>query len=126
MARKRRFQGRRIDSTCLRWAFCPAKHGWKSFLTLTSFLAKISDFKNLKGTWHQMLARSRHLQGIFGLLKPFLHVQILICFVDVYQNHGVQDSAPAERFHHAMAQRREQINSLCLEGGVLVEDKMFE
>ena len=37
-----------------------------------------------------MLARSRHLQGIFGLLKPFLHVQILICFVDVYQNHGVQ------------------------------------
>ena len=37
-----------------------------------------------------MLARSRQLQGIFGLLKPFLHVQILICFVDVYQNHGVQ------------------------------------
>ena len=36
-----------------------------------------------------MLARSRQLQGIFGLLKPFLHVQILICFVDVYQNHGV-------------------------------------
>ena len=36
-----------------------------------------------------MLARSRQLEGIFGLLKPFLHVQILICFVDVYQNHGV-------------------------------------
>ena len=88
-----RFQGRRIDSTCLQWAFCPAKHGWKSFLTLTSFLAPISDFKNLKGTWHQMLARSRQLQGIFGLLKPFLHVQILICFVDVYQNHGVVEPA---------------------------------
>ena len=89
MARKRRFQGRRIDSTCLRWAFCSAKHGWKSVLTLNSFPAPIRDFKNLKGTWHQMLARSRQLQGIFGLLKPFLHVQILICFVDVYQNHGV-------------------------------------
>ena len=89
MARKRRFQGRRIDSTCLRWAFCSAKHGWKYFLTLNSFPAPIRDFKNLKGTWHQMLARSRQLQGIFGLLKPFLHVQILICFVDVYQNHGV-------------------------------------
>ena len=84
-----RFQGRRIDSTCLRWAFCSAKHGWKYFLTLNSFPAPIRDFKNLKGTWHQMLARSRQLQGIFGLLKPFLHVQILICFVDVYQNHGV-------------------------------------
>ena len=72
------------------WAFCSAKHGWKSFLTLNSFPAPIRDFKNLKGTWHQMLARSRQLQGIFGLLKPFLHVQILICFVDVYQNHGVQ------------------------------------
>ena len=36
-----------------------------------------------------MLARSRQLEGIFGLLKPFLHVQILICFVDIYQNHGV-------------------------------------
>ena len=36
-----------------------------------------------------MLARSRQLQGIFGLLNPFLHVQILICFVNVYQNHGV-------------------------------------
>ena len=40
-----------------------------------------------------MLARSRQLQGIFGLLKPFLHVQILICFVDVYQNHGVVAAA---------------------------------
>ena len=32
------------------------------------------------------------LQGhcpLVGLLKPSLHVQILICFVDVYQNHGV-------------------------------------
>ena len=58
-------------------------------MTLNSFLAHISDFKNLKGTWHQMLARSRQLEGIFGLLKPFLLVQILICFVDVYQNHGV-------------------------------------
>ena len=37
-----------------------------------------------------MLARSRQLQGIFGVLKPFLHVQILICFVDVYQNHSVR------------------------------------
>ena len=36
-----------------------------------------------------MLARSRQLEGIFRLLKPFLHVQILIFFVDVYQNHGV-------------------------------------
>ena len=36
-----------------------------------------------------MLARSHQLQGIFGLLKPFIHVHILICFVDVYQNHGV-------------------------------------
>ena len=42
-----------------------------------------------------MLARSRHLQGIFGLLKPFLHVQILICFVDVYQNHGVNTTVRA-------------------------------
>ena len=48
------------------------------------------DFKHLKGTWHQMIARSHQLQGIFGLLKPFIHVHILICFVDVYQNHGVQ------------------------------------
>ena len=30
-------------------AFRPAKHGWKSFLTLTSFPAQIRDFKNLKG-----------------------------------------------------------------------------
>ena len=36
-----------------------------------------------------MLARSCHLQGIFRLLKPFLHVQILICFVEVYQKHSV-------------------------------------
>ena len=84
-----RFQGRRIDSTCLRWAFCSAKHGWKSFLNLNSFPAHIRDFKNLKSTWHQMLARSHQLQGIFGLLKPFIHVHILICFVEVYQNHGV-------------------------------------
>ena len=76
MARKRRFQGRRIDSTCLRWAFCPAKHGWKSFLTLTSFLAQISDFKNLKGTWHKTLWCSHQLQGNFRWLKPLLHVQI--------------------------------------------------
>ena len=47
------------------------------------------DLKNLKGTWHPMLARSRQLQGIFGLLNSFRHVQILICFVDVYQNHSV-------------------------------------
>ena len=40
-----------------------------------------------------MLARSRQLEGIFGLLKPFLLVQILICFVDVYQNHGVHVSS---------------------------------
>ena len=59
-------------------------------MTLNSFLAHISDFKNLKSIWHEMLARSRQLEGIFGLLKPFLLVQILICFVDVYQNHGVQ------------------------------------
>ena len=39
-----------------------------------------------------MLARSHQLQGIFGLLKPFIHVHILICFVEVYQNHGVQQS----------------------------------
>ena len=89
MGARGRFQGRRIDSTCLQWAFCSAKHGWKSFLTLNSFPAHIRDFKNLKSTWHQMLARSHQLQGIFGLLKPFIHVQILICFVDVYQNHGV-------------------------------------
>ena len=45
-------------------------------LTLTSFLAQISDFKNLKGAWHQMLACSRLPQGIFGFLKPLFHVQI--------------------------------------------------
>ena len=84
------FQGEEDRFWLPPWAFCPAKHGWKSFLTLTSFPAQMRDFKNLKGTWHQMLARSRQLQGIFGLLKPFLHVQILICFVDVYQNHGVE------------------------------------
>ena len=84
-----RFQGRRIDSTCLRWAFCPAKHGWKSFLTLTSYPAQMRDFKNLKGTWHQMLARSRQLQSIFGLLEPFLHGQIWCQSVALFQNHGV-------------------------------------
>ena len=36
-----------------------------------------------------MLARSHQLQGVFGLLKPLLHVHILICFVFVCQNHGV-------------------------------------
>ena len=39
------------------WAFCSVKHGWKSFLTLNSFPAHIRDFKNLKVTWHQMLAK---------------------------------------------------------------------
>ena len=71
------------------WAFCSAKHGWKSFLTLNSFPAHIRDFKNLKGTWHQMLARSRQLQSIFGLLKPFLHGQIWCQSVTLFQNHGV-------------------------------------
>ena len=47
------------------------------FLTLTSFPAQIRDFKNLKGIWHQMLARSSQLQVIFGFLKPLFHVQIL-------------------------------------------------
>ena len=89
MARKRRFQGRRIDSACLRWAFCSAKHGWNSFLTLNSFPAHIRDFKNLKGIWHQMLARCHQLQSIFRLLKPFLHVQIWSQSVAVFQNHGV-------------------------------------
>ena len=84
-----RFQGRRIDSTCLRWAFCSAKHGWKYFLTLNSFPAPIRNFKNLKGTWHQMLACSRQLLGIFGFIKPLLHGQILVYFVDVSQNDGV-------------------------------------
>ena len=73
----------------LRWAFRPAKHGWKSFLTLISFPANFRDFKNLKGTWHQMLARSHQLQSIFGLLKPFLHGQIWCQSVALFQNHGV-------------------------------------
>ena len=58
-------------------------------MTLTSFPAHIRDFKNLKGIWHQILARFRQLQSIFGLLKPLLHGQILICFVDISQNDGV-------------------------------------
>ena len=89
MARKRRFQGRRIDSTCLRWAFCPAKHGWKYFLTLNSFPAQIRKFKNLKGTWHQMHARSGQLQGIFGFLRPLIHVRILVWSWSVDKNDGV-------------------------------------
>ena len=89
MARKRRFQGRRIDSTCLRWAFCPAKHGWKYFLTLNSFPAQIRKFKNLKGTWHQMHARSGQLQGIFGFLKPLIHVWILVWSWSVDKNDPV-------------------------------------
>ena len=36
-----------------------------------------------------MLARSRQLQSIFGLLKPFLYVQIWCQSVIVFQNHGV-------------------------------------
>ena len=36
-----------------------------------------------------MLARSRQLQGIFGLIKPLLHGQILVYFVDVSQNDDV-------------------------------------
>ena len=89
MGARERFQGRRIDSACLRWAFRSAKHGWNSFLTLNSFPAHIRDFKNLKGIWHQMLARSHQLQSIFRLLKPFLHVQIWCQSVAVFQNHGV-------------------------------------
>ena len=84
-----RFQGRRIDSGSLQWAFCSAKHGWNSFLTLTSFPANMRYFKNLKGTWHQMLARSHQLQSIFGLSKPFLHGQIWCQSVALFQNHGV-------------------------------------
>ena len=84
-----RFQGRWIESTCLRWAFCSAKHGWNSFLTLNSFPAHIRDLKNLKGIWQQMLARSHQLQSIFRLLKPFPHVQIWSQSVAVFQNHGV-------------------------------------
>ena len=84
-----RFQGRRIDSGYPRWAFCPAKHGWKYFLTLTSFPAQIRDFKNLKGIWHQMLARSCQLQVIFGFLKPLFHVQILDWSWSVDKNDGV-------------------------------------
>ena len=56
---------------------------------LDSFPAHIRDFKNLKGIWHQMLARSHQLQSIFRLLKPFLHVQIWCQSVAVFQNHGV-------------------------------------
>ena len=68
----------------------PAKHGWKSFLTLTSIPTHIRDFKNLKGTWHHMLACSRQLQGVFGLLKPLLHVQIWAWNVAVNSEHGVR------------------------------------
>ena len=81
--------GEEDRSGSLQWDFRPAKHGWKSFLTLTSFPAQIRDFKNLKGTWHQMLARSRQLQSIFGLLKPLLHDQIWCQSVAFFQNHGV-------------------------------------
>ena len=97
MARKRRFQGRRIDSTCLRWAFCPAKHGWKYFLTLNSFPAQIRKFKNLKGTWHQMHARSGQLQGIFGFLKPLIHVWILVWSWSVDKNDPVPAVRPTTR-----------------------------
>ena len=108
-----RFQGRRIDSGYLRWAFCPVKHGWKSCLTLNSFPAHIRDFKNLKGIWHQMLARSHQLQSIFRLLKPFLPVQIWCQSVAVFQNHGVvsqdqtdpkfQDAVVRVQLHSAWA-----------------------
>ena len=66
------------------------------FFDFELFPAHIRDFKNLKSTWHQMLARSHQLQGIFGLLKPFIHVHILICFVEVYQNHGVSQLYPSQ------------------------------
>ena len=83
------FQGEENRFRLAPWAFRPAKHGWKSFLTLNSFPAQIRDFKNLKGSWHQMLARSRQLQSIFGLLKPLLHVQIWCQSVAFFQNHSV-------------------------------------
>ena len=71
------------------WAFCPAKHGWKSFLTLTSFPAPIRHFKNLKGTWDKNLSCSHQLQSNFQLLKPLLHAQIFIWNVSLSQKDGV-------------------------------------
>ena len=72
------FQGEEDRFWLPPWAFCPAKHGWKSFFTLNGFPPPMRDFKNLKGTWHQMHARSGQLQGIFGFLKPLIHVWILV------------------------------------------------
>ena len=89
-----RFQGEEDRFQLAPWAFRSAKHGWNSFLTLTSFPAPMRHFKNLKGTWHQMLARSRQLQSIFGLLKPFLHGQIWCQSVAFFQNHGVIANRP--------------------------------
>ena len=66
-------------------------------MTLNSFPAQIRDFQNLKGTWHQMLARSRKLQSIFGLLTHLLLVQIGSKSVVVFQNHCVQISWVADQ-----------------------------
>ena len=71
------------------WAFRPAKYGWKSFLTLTSFPAPIRHFKNLKGTWDKNLSCSHQLQSNFQLLKPLLHAQIFIWNVSLSQKDGV-------------------------------------
>ena len=63
---------------------------WVHFLTLSSFPANNRDFKNLKGTWHQMHARSGQLQGVFGFLKPLIHVWILVWSWSVDKNDPVQ------------------------------------
>ena len=83
------FQGRRIDSGSLQWAFRSANHGWKSFLTLNSFPAHMRYFKNLKSTWHKNLSCSCQLQTIFWSLTPHLHVLIMIWNVYVSQKDGV-------------------------------------
>ena len=89
MSARGRFQGEEDRLRLPPWAFRSAKHGWKSFLTLTSFPAPIRHFKNLKGTWDKNLSCSHQLQSNFQLLKPLLHAQILIWNVSVSQKDGV-------------------------------------
>ena len=47
-------------------------------INLTYFPAQIRGFKNLKGTWHKKEPSWLCQKGIFGILKPLLHVQMAI------------------------------------------------
>ena len=75
------FQGEEDRFWLPPWAFCPAKHGWKSFFALNGFPPPMRDFKNLKGIWHKCLSCSCQLRSNFWLLISNLHVLILIWYV---------------------------------------------